>query len=178
MSGVPSGHRRHDSAASRACGNAAASDPRPCRADRWYPGGGIARGYEISEANMFTKTILFAVLAACGAQSHETTNTEVPLGGDPVENAKALAAARDWLDQQMQMQMQASNRANAPDQPDKLQPEEDIQEDQHFCCHSVDPKSKTGDGCVTIGANQIDTCGEVLYCPGFWAKHDGKVSCE
>jgi hypothetical protein len=91
---------------------------------------------------MFTKTILFAVLAACGVQANGATSPD------------------------------------EPDEPDKLRPGDDIQEEQHFCCHSVDPKAKTGDGCVTIGPNQIDACGEVLYCPGFWAKHDGKVFCE
>ena len=65
--------------------------------------------------------------------------------------------------------------AKQPDAPS----EEPIKPmDQHFCCQSVDPKNKTGDGCNTIAPTQIDQCAEVLYCPGFWAKHDGKVYCE
>jgi hypothetical protein len=56
--------------------------------------------------------------------------------------------------------------------------EETVLEDQHFCCHSVDPKTKSGEGCNTIGPNQIDACAEVLVCPGFWAKHDRTIYCE
>jgi hypothetical protein len=88
---------------------------------------------------MFTKTILFAVLAACAVQSDQAT---------------------------------------APDEPDKLPPQEDVPAEQHFCCQTVDPKTLTGEGCVTIGPNQIDACSEVLYCEGNWAKHDGKVFCQ
>jgi hypothetical protein len=64
------------------------------------------------------------------------------------------------------------------EQPDDLDPTEPgHQEDQHFCCQSVDPKTKTGEGCETIGSGKIDLCAEVLYCSGDWAKHDGKVYC-
>lgn len=86
---------------------------------------------------MFTKTILFALLATCGVPSTPVT---------------------------------------APDE--KQPPEEDAQEDQHFCCQSVDLKTMTGEGCQTMGAGQIDLCANVLYCSGNWAKADGKVACE
>jgi hypothetical protein len=62
------------------------------------------------------------------------------------------------------------------EQPEKKPPEMKPK-DQHFCCQSVDPKTKTGEGCETIGSGKIDLCAEVLYCSGDWAKHDGKVYC-
>jgi hypothetical protein len=109
---------------------------------------------------MFTKTILFAILTACGAHSQQATSSVEPLGDHSVDNVKA------------------ATEQPPPDDPDKVAPREDIQEDQHFCCQSVDPKAMTGNGCVIIGQSQIDQCAEVLYCAGSWAKHDGKVSCE
>lgn len=71
-----------------------------------------------------------------------------------------------------------TNSASNPDEPGKAPPEQPVVEDQHFCCQSVDPKTKTGDGCVTIAQTQIDRCAKVLYCPGFWAKDDGTVTCD
>jgi hypothetical protein len=64
-------------------------------------------------------------------------------------------------------------------EPDEFEPTEPAVKpiDQHFCCQSVDPKTKTGEGCETIGSGKIDLCAEVLYCSGDWAKHDGKVYC-
>ena len=88
---------------------------------------------------MLTKTILFAVLAACG----------VP-----------------------------STPAIAPDEPDKLPPEEPEVKDQHFCCQSVDPKTFTGEGCQLITEQQVALCNKILYCEGNWVKDDGKVTCE
>ena len=62
--------------------------------------------------------------------------------------------------------------------PDDFTPsEEDPQENQHFCCQSVDPNSNTGDGCVTIDVGQINACANVIYCSGDWTKVDGNVSC-
>jgi hypothetical protein len=86
---------------------------------------------------MFTKTILFAVLAACGVPSTPTT-------------------------------------APAEKQP----PEEDVQEDQHFCCQSVNPKTFTGEGCSLITVQQVALCNKILYCEGNWVKDDDKVTCE
>jgi hypothetical protein len=51
-------------------------------------------------------------------------------------------------------------------------------EDQHFCCNDVDAAKFTGDGCVAIAKENINSCNAVLYCPGKWAKKDGKVTCE
>jgi hypothetical protein len=65
---------------------------------------------------------------------------------------------------------------SATEQHDKKPPDE--RTDQHFCCQSVDPESKTGDDCIAIGPNQIDACANVLTCPGSWAKQDGKVVCK
>lgn len=50
--------------------------------------------------------------------------------------------------------------------------------DQHFCCQAIDTMSFSGDDCVTIGETQIDLCNKVLYCPGKWAKDDGRVICD
>ena len=91
---------------------------------------------------MFTKIILFAVLAACGVPSTPSI-TEPPA-----------------------------------ELPDQLPPGDTKPLVQHFCCQSVDHKTWSGDGCVTIGANQIDACTNVLYCPDKWTKEEGKVFCD
>jgi hypothetical protein len=120
---------------------------------------------------MLTKTLLFTVLAACGVQSTPATAPDID------ENAKAAAAAREFMDAQMQMQMQLYN---GPDEPDKAPPEEPELKEQHFCCQSVNHKTKSGDGCDPISGSleTIAACNKVLYCPGFWTKDDGKVTCE
>jgi hypothetical protein len=123
---------------------------------------------------MFTKIILFAVLAACGVQSHQATSPDVQFGGDPEENAKSLAAMRDWLDSQRQMQ---AGLGTTPDEPDKLPPEDDAPKDQHWCCQSVNPKTASGEGCHPIGPEHITACNKVLFCDGKWVKDDDKVYC-
>jgi hypothetical protein len=70
-----------------------------------------------------------------------------------------------------------SNSVVTPDEPVKRTPDE-VQEDQHFCCQSVDPKTWTGEGCGAISKENINSCDKVLYCPGKWAKDDGKVTCD
>jgi hypothetical protein len=60
--------------------------------------------------------------------------------------------------------------------PDKKPPDETVKENVYFCCHDVDPKTETGEGCVTIGEKQIDSCSTVLACETF-TKKDGKVTC-
>jgi hypothetical protein len=52
------------------------------------------------------------------------------------------------------------------------------EEEQDFCCTSVDFKTKTGDGCVAISKENINACSKVLHCPGFFTKDDGVVTCE
>jgi hypothetical protein len=61
-----------------------------------------------------------------------------------------------------------------PDGPLAGPPEE---EGQHFCCDSVDLKSKSGEGCVSLAPTQIDLCPDVLYCSGDWGKTNGKTQC-
>jgi hypothetical protein len=71
--------------------------------------------------------------------------------------------------------------ATAPDDQPLAPPEtEEPPEDQHFCCQSVDHKNKTGDGCTAISGSLevINSCNKVLYCPGFWTKDDGVVTCD
>jgi hypothetical protein len=63
------------------------------------------------------------------------------------------------------------------EQPD-VQPPDDINKDNvYFCCHDVDAKTKSGDGCVTIGEKEIDRCDTVLFCADGGTKKDGKVTC-
>jgi hypothetical protein len=111
---------------------------------------------------MFTRTILFTVLAACGVPSQQATNPAEPLGGDSVEHVKAAV------------------EEPPTEEPDKLPPGADIQEDQHFCCQSVDPKAMTGEGCNAISGSLevINSCTNVLFCPAGWAKDNGNVYCE
>jgi hypothetical protein len=62
------------------------------------------------------------------------------------------------------------------EQPD-VEPPDDIQKDYIFCCQDVDPKTKSGDGCVTIGEKQIDQCSTVLACADGFTKKNGVVTC-
>ncbi|PRP95884.1 hypothetical protein ENSA5_37540 [Enhygromyxa salina] len=84
---------------------------------------------------MFTKTLVFVLLAGCGVLSN-----------------------------------------NAP-APEDREPPDQGEEDQHFCCSSIDTQNWTGDGCVAINKENINSCQKVLYCPGKWAKDDGTVTC-
>jgi hypothetical protein len=68
-----------------------------------------------------------------------------------------------------------------PDQPDDFaRPPAPPPEEQHWCCQSVNHKTKSGDGCDPISGSleTIAACNQVLYCPGFWTKDNGKVICE
>jgi hypothetical protein len=72
-----------------------------------------------------------------------------------------------------------SGSESAPDEQPLAPPDvDDAQEDQHFCCKSVNVKNWTGEDCVTIPKESIDFCNAVLYCPGKWGKSDGIVTCE
>jgi hypothetical protein len=127
---------------------------------------------------MFTKIVLFAVLAACGIQSDQTTSPDVQLGGDPEESAKAVAAARDWLDRQMQMQRQSQMQAVSNPDEKEPPPERPLEDGQHFCCDTINHEKQTGDGCVTIGPSHVELCPNVLYCSGNWSKtEDGHAQC-
>jgi hypothetical protein len=66
-----------------------------------------------------------------------------------------------------------------PSNPDDLEREapDEIERDYIFCCHDVDTASKSGDGCVTIGDKQIDSCSTVLACADGFTKKDGTVTC-
>ncbi|KIG12570.1 hypothetical protein DB30_01233 [Enhygromyxa salina] len=68
--------------------------------------------------------------------------------------------------------------SNPPDAPDEIEPPDDQQIDQHFCCQSVSAKPWSGEGCVTIAVEHINTCAKVLYCPGKWINDEGDVTCE
>lgn len=64
--------------------------------------------------------------------------------------------------------------ASPAEQPDGQPP---VDEGQYFCCDSVDLKTKSGEGCVTLAAGQIDLCPDVLYCSGDWGKTNNKTQC-
>jgi hypothetical protein len=71
------------------------------------------------------------------------------------------------------------NPGNPGEQPIPIQPPTvDGGREQHFCCKVVDVDKRTGEECVTISKKGIDSCAEVLFCPGFFAKHAGVVTCE
>jgi hypothetical protein len=102
---------------------------------------------------MLTKTILIAVLAAaCGTPSSPATPADEPLGGDILSSASAPE------DKEL---------------PDETPPEEG----QHFCCQSVNLDKRSGEGCLSIGPGQIDTCSELLYCAGDYGKSGGTTKC-
>lgn len=66
------------------------------------------------------------------------------------------------------------------EQPDDKPPGEVSKPiEQHFCCQSVDPKTKSGEGCAAISDSLelVNTCSKVLHCQGDWTKDDGKVTC-
>ena len=65
--------------------------------------------------------------------------------------------------------------SNPSTDPDKIEPPEELQENQHWCCNTV--SDFTGEGCVAIAKENINTCKNVLYCEGNWMKQDGKVTC-
>ncbi|KIG12572.1 hypothetical protein DB30_01235 [Enhygromyxa salina] len=68
---------------------------------------------------------------------------------------------------------------NNPDGPDdKELPPPPPDPSHYFCCHTVDADKLTGEGCVTIGANQVDSCASVLHCANTFTKMDGEVKCE
>jgi len=66
----------------------------------------------------------------------------------------------------------------SPPAPDEIQPAEKPQ-DQHFCCKSVDAKSRTGDGCIMASKKDVKLCNaNILYCPGFYTLDtNGAVEC-
>lgn len=74
----------------------------------------------------------------------------------------------------------ACGGSSTPEGPNERQPPEteDPTADQHFCCKSIDIKTKTGQDCVSLSKDNIDDCNAVLYCSGFWGKQDGVVTCE
>lgn len=59
--------------------------------------------------------------------------------------------------------------------PADKQPPDDEQQGQHFCCQMVN--NFTGEGCISINVENINSCANVLYCSGDWMKKDGVVTC-
>ena len=49
---------------------------------------------------------------------------------------------------------------------------------QHFCCSSVDLDGKgSGEGCMAIGEELINSCVHVLYCAGSWGRDEDVTKC-
>jgi hypothetical protein len=61
--------------------------------------------------------------------------------------------------------------------PDREPPGLTPRENVYFCCHDVDHETKSGDGCITIGEKQVDSCASVLCCADGFTKKDGVVTC-
>lgn len=62
--------------------------------------------------------------------------------------------------------------------PDDVQPKIKPIPDHYFCCSSVDNAGKgSGEGCVNMTSDHVNTCSDVLFCPGGWTKSDGTVHC-
>jgi hypothetical protein len=64
-----------------------------------------------------------------------------------------------------------------PDETERRPPPADVQEGQNFCCNEVNVNTLTGEGCVSIGTENINACSKVLYCGGDYVKIDGTVVC-
>jgi hypothetical protein len=65
------------------------------------------------------------------------------------------------------------------EEPDEFEPPVVKPKESHWCCQSVDPKTKSGEGCSAFSGSieVINNCAEYLHCPGGATKHDGKVTC-
>jgi hypothetical protein len=70
-----------------------------------------------------------------------------------------------------------SLRSEPPDEQPVEPPEQEWKENVYFCCTSVDHKTKSGDGCTTVGEKDIDRCSTVLVCSDGLTKTDGVVTC-
>lgn len=88
-------------------------------------------------AATLTKTVLLAILAACGR-------------GDPPVSP-----------------------GEKPDDHNELK----VKDNVYFCCVDVDLKAKTGEGCVTIGEKQVDSCDKALICANGAGKDGTTVVC-
>jgi hypothetical protein len=65
----------------------------------------------------------------------------------------------------------------APGEQPDVHDEVRVKDNVYFCCHDVELKTASGEGCVTIGEKQIDQCSTVLACADGFIKKDGVVSC-
>jgi hypothetical protein len=72
--------------------------------------------------------------------------------------------------------------AGPAESPDDFKPTEpDVKPiESHWCCHSVDPKTMSGEGCTAFSGSveTINACAQYLHCSSGAAKVDGKVTCE
>jgi hypothetical protein len=68
---------------------------------------------------------------------------------------------------------------DASDPPEFVPPPELPQEKegQHFCCFATTKANGEGCGAISGSDESINTCANVLYCPGEWVKTEGDVTC-
>lgn len=62
--------------------------------------------------------------------------------------------------------------------PDEVRPDTKLLPNHFFCCDSVDSSGRgSGEGCVKMSEDHVNSCSDVLYCPGGWTKSEGTVRC-
>jgi hypothetical protein len=66
----------------------------------------------------------------------------------------------------------------APDGPTDKDDDPSISEDHYFCCEVVNDAGKgSGDGCVKISEDHVNSCSQVLGCSHGFTKDEGAVRC-
>ena len=110
------------------------------------------------------RTIVIAALAACGAQP-----------------TPATATTNDAAYNEMLTRVAETLPTPTAEPPDEFEPTEPTIKpaESHWCCQSVDPKAKSGEGCNHISGSSevINACAKYLNCPSGATKDDGKVTC-
>lgn len=61
--------------------------------------------------------------------------------------------------------------------PSDIQSQVESGEDQHFCCDDVDLSTWSGEGCLLISEDDLNSCSNILYCDGKWERQDGRAAC-
>jgi hypothetical protein len=98
---------------------------------------------------MLTKALLFTILGACGVATGAVSS--------PDERESLPLGASPGED------------AQPPPPPQKRETQ--------WCCDSVNPSQKSGDGCGEILVTQVAGCSKVLHCSGDYTYDEGKVHC-
>jgi hypothetical protein len=67
--------------------------------------------------------------------------------------------------------------STATDKPPSDEPDAKPRDEILFCCQHIDVKAKTGNTCITIEDDEIDSCSNILTCAKGFTKKDGIVTC-